>query len=67
MLNAGGQDVMLLPIRMFNVLFGKGYLYPQDWAKAIIIPIQLLSLSLFIKKRNIEQVDNYGGYLYSVL
>ena len=38
MLKAGGQDVMLFLTRMFNVLFEK-VTYPQDWAKAIVIPI----------------------------
>ena len=38
MLKAGGQDVVLFLTRMFNVLFEKG-IYPQDWAKAIVIPI----------------------------
>ena len=43
---------MLLPIRMFNVLFEKG-IYTHR-----IGPRQLLSLFI---KRNIEQVDNYRG------
>ena len=50
--------MVLFLTRMFNVLFEKG-IYPQDWAKAIVIPIH--------KKGNIEHVDNYRGYLYSVL
>ena len=63
MLKAGGQDVVLFLTRMFNVLFEKD-IYPQDWAKAIVIPIH--------EKGNTELVDNYRGgggrgYLYSVL
>ena len=52
MLKAGGQDVELFLTRMFNVLFEKG-IYPQDWAKAIVIPIH--------KKGNTEHMDNYRG------
>ena len=52
MLKAGGQDVVLFLTRMFNVLFEKD-IYPQDWAKAIVIPIH--------KKGNTEHVDNYRG------
>ena len=51
--------MVLFLTRMFNVLFEKG-IYPQDWAKAIVIPIHK-------KKGNTEHVDNFRGYLYSVL
>ena len=37
-LKAGGQHVVIFLTRMFNVLYEKG-IYPQDWAKAIVIPI----------------------------
>ena len=53
MLKAGGQDVVLFLTRMYNVLFENG-IYPQDWSKAIVIPIH--------KKGNTEHVDNYGGW-----
>ena len=53
-----GQDVVLFLTRVFTVLFEKG-IYPQDWAKAFVIPIH--------KKGNTEHVDNCSGGLYSVL
>ena len=38
MLKARGQDVVLFLTRIFTVLFEKG-IYPQDTAKAIVIPV----------------------------
>ena len=59
MLKAGGQDVVHFLTRMFNALFEKS-IYPQDWAKAIIIPIHL-------KEAKNGWIIGGGGDLYSEL
>ena len=52
MLKAGGREVIVFLTKLFNCIFDLGY-YPEEWAKAIIIPIY--------KKGNTDLVDNYRG------
>ena len=52
MLKNGGEEVNSFLIKLFNTIFDKG-IYPQVWAKAIIVPI--------FKKGDTENVDNYRG------
>ena len=52
MLKAGGDDTVSFLTKFFNVLFSKG-VYPEIWAKAIIVPIH--------KKGDTNKTDNYRG------
>ena len=52
MLKKGGKNVQLFLTKLFNEIFEQG-IYPQEWSKAIIIPIY--------KKGDPEKVDNYRG------
>ena len=52
MLRNGTSEVNNFLFKLFSTIFNKG-IYPQVWAKAIIIPIH--------KKGDPENVDNYRG------
>jgi len=52
MLKLGGSKISMFLVTYFNNSFDKG-IYPQDWAKAIIVPIH--------KKGNADSPDNYRG------
>ena len=52
MLKIGGSKISVFLVTYFNNLFDKG-VYPQDWAKTIIVPIH--------KKGNADLPDNYRG------
>eukprot|EP00745_Piridium_sociabile_P029888 TRINITY_DN49431_c1_g1_i1.p1 TRINITY_DN49431_c1_g1~~TRINITY_DN49431_c1_g1_i1.p1 ORF type:complete len:132 (-),score=0.35 TRINITY_DN49431_c1_g1_i1:366-761(-) len=52
MLKTGGRNVLLFLTKLFNAIFEQG-VYPQEWSKAIIIPIY--------KKGDPEDADNYRG------
>ena len=52
MLKSGGKYIGTFLTKLFNVIFERG-IYPQEWSKAIIIPIY--------KKGDPENVDNYRG------
>ena len=52
MIKLGGIKISMFLVTYFNNLFDKG-IYPREWAKAIIVPIQ--------KKGNADLPDNYRG------
>ena len=52
MLKLGGSKISMFLVTYFNNLFDKD-IYPQDWAKTIIVPIH--------KKGNADLPDNYRG------
>ena len=51
----GNNQLLLLLLRLFNVMFLKGY-FPESWSEGLILPLH--------KKGSVDSVENYRGITF---